>query len=195
MRARVNRNARAKKQGIKVRVKSLLRVLGLTLFAGVTAPAWSIPISTTGGLDRLIAETRLGNSGDGSEAAWVASVLGFNILLDERIEGHSVWQAVQGAALGTYAIDFGLGDAPSYFLIKTGNVTNDGNRHFLFENLATLRYGVMFLGQMGISITNIKGVSHTTEFGGGPTVVAEPGTLLLLLAGFAAAALALRRRA
>jgi len=174
-----------------MRAKSLLRVLGLTILAGVCAPAWSIPISSVGELDRLLAETSLGSSGDVTEASWASSILGFAVTLDERIEDYSVWQAVEGANLGTYAIDFGVGDAPSHFLVKTGNITDDGNRHFLFENLVSLQYGAMFLGDLGINIENIRGVSHTTEF----AVVAEPGTLLLLGVGLAGLILTRRRRA
>ena len=83
----------------------------------------------------------------------------------------------------TYAID--LVTDPVFFFIKIGTGKFlDGTSHFLFQNLASLDYGVVNLANID-EIWCIKRnddvFSHVGEIGTAP--VPEPGTMLLLGAG------------
>src|SRR5690348_9765766 len=121
---------------MKVRAKFLGVIAMLA-----AAPAWSIPISTVGQVDQLIAQTFLKNSGDDEEKKWVAGVLGLSLsdlVYEEKtsVTGKS-WQAVTGAGAGVWAFD--LIGPTDWFLIKTGNIGGgQTNRWFLFTNLASL---------------------------------------------------------
>ena len=86
--------------------------------------AWSIPITTVGKIDQLIAQTNFGNSGDAIERAWVAGVLGLSLadlVYEEKtnVNGTS-WELVPGAGAGVYAFD--LVGPTDWFLVKTGNI-------------------------------------------------------------------------
>jgi hypothetical protein len=114
-------------------------------------------------------------------------------------------------SVGAYAI--GLPDDPAYYLVKTGagsglsrsaspygcngSDQSGGNDcdHFVFQNLASLDWGVFNFASMGFSgsIKSIQKIGHIDQFGGDPTSVPEPGTISLLGGGLLGFAM-LRRR-
>lgn len=174
-----------------------LAVASMVLFA---SSAYAIPITTVGGVDTIIAQANLPNSNGsptGTEATWVASVLGVpvNTIGYQQLSssGGSAWQPVTGGASGLWAFDFAAAGItnPLYFLVKYGNATYS---HVLYANNPSLGWGVIDLGAINplhgeVSITS---VSHVGTAG---AQVPEPSSLLLLSGGaFAAASLIRRRR-
>ena len=129
-----------------------------------------------GALDFLIASDTLPNSGAATELAWVETETGnSDLVMDAKYEdGEMSW--LPTTTIGVYAIQ--LNYNPAYFLIKTGNVSSTENDHFLFENLASLDWGVVQLTDLGSTSTNRGKISHVGEFNG--TSVPEPLTVLLL---------------
>jgi hypothetical protein len=176
--------------------KSITTTIGLIGFL-MSSAAWSIPVSTVGATDQLIAQTNLGNSGDATELGWVASVLNMNIdglVYEEKTSVGAVdWAAVDGNP-GVWA--FELSGPTDWFLIKTGNIGGgQTNRDFLFANIGSLDYAVVALADMGITqITNVGKISHVGEFNGTQTSVPEPATLSLFGLGVLGMGLAARRR-
>lgn len=180
---------------MKVRAK----FLGLVAMLAA-APAWSIPITTVGQVDQLIAQTSLKNSGDDTEKAWVAGVLGLSLselVYEEKtsVTGKS-WQSVTGAGAGVWAFD--LIGPTDWFLIKTGNIGGgQTNRWFLFTNLSSFDWAVIRLSDLGITqVSNISKVSHVGEFTGpDENTVPEPTTLGLLGLGLLGMGLMRRKKA
>ena len=149
----------------------------LLAFAG---SVWSYSVTVgsdiidVGGLDALIASDNPG-SGDATALAWVQTETGvFDLVMDEKYEdGAMSWLPTNTG--GVYAIHL---NHPTYFLVKTGNGSSTGNDHFLFNNLASLDWGVVNLVDLGLTSTNIGKISHVGEFNG--TSVPEPLTVVLL---------------
>jgi hypothetical protein len=135
-----------------------------------------------GEVDTWIASEALGNSGEQVELLWVQSVLGSDIVFQEKTEtkeGAGWLQTNEDPRV--YAFAF-VGDNPEYFFVKTGS-TDSGNTHFLFENVLNFSWGVIDLDLNGIeSIKNVGKLSHINEYDAGAPVP-EPATLVLLGSG------------
>lgn len=190
-------NNAEKKEEIKMKKILLVALSGFAMVMATEA-AQALTITTPGGtvevgdIDSLLAETDLSNSSQNTETSWVNQILDPEVQFQLKIEGlaQADWFKIDGTS-GVFALDLG-GNEPGYFLVKTGNVTDDGNHDFLFANNDDLGWAVIDLAEMGFEkISNIKGVSHVTLFSGDP--VPEPATMILFGAGLAGLA-GIRRR-
>ncbi len=163
----------------------------LVLGLGGMAQALTVDGGTdVGGIDTLINETMLANSGDATELAWVTSILGAGWSLDAKYnttDGDG-WFAVDGANMES-VFAHALLTAPDYFLIKTGNNSGNTNTHFLFQNFASMDWAVIDLADMGFdanNLTNIDKISYISEYNGdNGAPVPEPMTMLLMGTGLA----------
>lgn len=179
-------------------MNKLKQVLATMLLMAFSASTLAIPLSDVGGMDDFLSSDTLGSSGDATEKAWIESVLGFSISYSKvASSGGSAWEAVDGGVAGDYAFDFGVGVDPAYFLVKVGGGRGTGTEdtHFLYENLADLRWGFVNLEEFGdaVKLDNIGVISHVAIADGG-TSVPEPSILALLGIGLVGLGLARSRK-
>ena len=154
---------------MKVFIRSLA-VASMVLFG---SSAYAIPITTVGGIDTILAQTNLPNSNGsptGTEATWIASVLGVPVntigYTQLSNSGGAAWQQVTGGAAGLWAFNFAAAGItnPLVFLVKFGNATFS---HVLYTNTASLQSGVINLGAINPLHGNvtITSVSHVGTAG------------------------------
>jgi len=160
-----------------------LKKLALVSMLALSSPAWSIPLATVGGIDDLIGQTTLGDSGIDTEVTWIEGVLGYQIdndLYTQTSLTAADWLGVDGDP-GAFALEL---DGPAdWFLIKIGNNSGATSTHFLFDNLTSLNWAVIDLVEMGFNeknTLNIGKISHIGTGPGGTTDVPEPGILALM---------------
>jgi hypothetical protein len=143
------------------------------------------PLTTVGSVDNLVYSGNSGDS-DADETAFFAAYLGLDpddvdyTKIDLGGEDE-VWHQVDGFP-NLWMFDFQpYVTNPTYFLVKLGNATFS---HFIYENVGSMRYGVIDLGDFDATSGNISilSVSHVAT----ATKVQEPGTLALLGLGLAA---------
>ncbi len=177
-------------------MKTVCKFLALGAFA-LSTQVQALSITDVGGVDTFLTSTKLANSGESVELAWVQDYLNddsltFNGKADSKDEMN--WTQVQGTNQDDiYATSFGS-EAPDYFLLKLGTGGIDIDSHYLFDNIGELSYGVVDFSKAGIDFTvkkiNIGRVSHVSNIGGDSSVdVPAPASLsifALALAGFAA---------
>ncbi|MDX1694557.1 MAG: PEP-CTERM sorting domain-containing protein [Ketobacteraceae bacterium] len=173
-----------------MKISSKLKALVLAGSVLAAPAAWSIPMSTVGGLDTFITSADLGNSGDAAEESWVEAMLSLytgsavDVTLDDKYDSDGTdWTLVDGE---TDVFAASLTTNPLYFMVKLGTGGTTIDSHYLFENVGDLSYAVVDFSEAGVDFTvrniNIGRVSHVSEFESTVTVP-EPATLMLLALG------------
>jgi hypothetical protein len=176
-------------------VKSLIKSLILTSAFALSSTAWSIPLSTVGGRDTLIAQTTLPNSGLDTEIAWIEGVLGISLADFDYMQTDVTaadFMQVDGNP-GLFA--FELTDPSDWFLVKIGKNSGSPDTHFLFDNVFDLYYATVDLIAMGFNSRNISNIGKISHIGPGPAVtVPAAGSLTLFTLGLSMLGVALLRR-
>lgn len=176
-------------------MKPLARILLLSSSLALSSTAWSIPLSTVGGVDTLLAQTTLRNSGEQTEIAWIESVLGISLASFDYTQTSvtaSDFMRVEDLA-GTFA--FELAAPTDWFLVKIGNNSGSPSTHFLFDNIFDLNYATVNLVAMGFASKNTFNIGKISHIGTGAAVrVPETGSLTLLGLGLGLLGLAVARR-
>lgn len=162
-------------------MRKILAFSILTLMLLASPLASSIPFSTVGSVDTIIASATLPNSGDATELNWVKDVLGNDslTLVDKYDSVAGDWELVTGGAPNIFAAD--LGSDPAYFILKFGHGGVPYDSHYLFGNVAELAYAVIDFSLIDVeSLSNfsIDRISHVDEIGG--TSIPEPMGITLL---------------
>jgi hypothetical protein len=176
-------------------VKSLIKSLILTSAFALSAAAWSIPLSTVGGRDTLLAQTTLPNSGADTEIAWIEGVLGISLAdfnyMQTDVTAADFMQVDDNPGL----FAFELAEPSDWFLVKIGNNSGSANTHFLFDNIFDLYYATVDLIAMGFSSKNISNIGKISHIAPGPAVaVPVAGSLTLFTLGLSMLGVALLRR-
>lgn len=167
------------------------------LATATTAHSYTIGATDVGLQDSLLYSANLKDSGDGAETSWVQDMLNrTDIVLTAKYDTVAAnWQKVDpaGSTLNDlWALN--LLYNPEYFLVKTGNTKNENKYDtYLFQNNEELSWAVISLADVNITdIMTVSKISHVDEFSGTP--VPEPGTMMLLGAGFLGLAVYSKRR-
>ena len=163
----------------------------------LVSSAWALSININnetidvGEVDKYITSETLPNSGDKTEIEWVEKALKFYNYIGENDtinmdkyddDKYTFYQVKEEGYANTYALDFSTYQ-PEYFFIKIGDGSLDGfSSHYLYENLASLDWGVINLAALGATVIGVDRISHVGEING-TAPVPEPATMLLLGAG------------
>ena len=170
---------------------------GLSLSVCLMSPANAISVAVVGALDKFLDSTILAKSGKAAEEAWVSSVLGFSVTITYKDESINAvgWELVDGTS-DHWA--YALVTDPAHYVLNLGVGQSGADTHYLFENLAALSWAVIDLSEMlaGQPLDfNFGRVSHISGIGGGKTIdLREPGTIGLLILGFALLSLRMARQ-
>jgi hypothetical protein len=162
----------------------------------------AIPIGNVGAIDTFLSTASLGNSSEATESAWVASKLGVaSFTFEYKNNNATSWENVTGTAQNDIWA-MGLFADPGYYLLKLGT-GNNGDTHYLFENVGELSWAVIDLSEIlagqGSSF-NFGRVSHISEFDSSNVALItnpEPATIALLgigIVGIAGAEVRRRRK-
>lgn len=171
--------------------RSIVLLLTLGLLT-VASTGWSYLLvsdsTDVGAQDTLLQSANLANSGEATELAWVQTFFPsatFTIKQDDLTGAE--WEQVNYGDLWALQL---LSD-PEYFLVKTGNTGT--YTHYLFQNLDEFSWAVISLADVNIvGVRGVDTISHVSEYNGAP--VPEPGTIMLLGAGFLGLAIYGKRR-
>lgn len=178
-------------------MKKLLTLTILLSILVASTSGWALTISSNevGAVDSLIEGGTPDGTNPDDEALWASQILGFDVTFQNKTEDNLIWLHDSGSSL--YAMD--LNGTPAYFVLKTGGGNGLGlpYTHYLYSNAPSTGWAVIDLNLLGDAFTDfdrleIGVVSHVSEFGGTP--VPEPGTMVLLGAGFLGLAIYGKRR-
>lgn len=124
-------------------------------------------LSEVGGLDILIANSTLDNSGEKTEIEWLKGLRGDSVTLSQHYDSSgSDWFEVDGESNVFYT---SLIQTPQYFVLKFGDGDLDMYSHYLFENKGDLSFAVFDLAGLGIDLSenqnvSIGRISHVREY-------------------------------
>lgn len=185
-------------------IRALAASVVCILSGSVHALTINSEATDVGSVDTLLGEivdvqSFSGPSNEDKQAQWASDVLGFTVTFESKPSenlGPSMYQVDGAGNESLFAFDFGVANI-EYYLVKTGNVSDDGNRIFLFDNLDKLQWAVVDLTDMGFTNTvNVLGLSHVTAFDSGEITtrtIPEPATPLLLGLGLLALSVCRKR--
>ncbi|CAD85486.1 VPLPA-CTERM protein sorting domain-containing protein [Nitrosomonas europaea] len=188
-------------------IKGMLAASAAALMLGVSAAHANV-------IDELVGSAKLGNSGDGTELAFIRSITGDNTLtLDFKINDNDSSFNVMSNGLDSWFIDVAP-DTPGYFMLKLGVPGNSTlHSHYVFKNIGELdklvwsndQVNYLTGGNCGLNGSpnscNIGRLSHyvgTQGIGGEdpevPGEIPEPASMLLFGAGLLGLGLSRRRK-
>ncbi len=175
-----------------------MKTLGFLTFLlagfGTAANAYTINSGAidVGVEDTLLAIEELANSSEETERLWVESIVGGPITYSTKEEDVSYTIVDQGGTIGAFELQTGA----DYFLVKDGKIgqANEDAQHALFQNNASLDWGVVdFFAIFGSNWNGELVISHVSEFNG-RVEVTEPGTIALFATALTGLLIARRRK-